>query len=97
MVSENSHHEKYTLKVKIPSIHDFEASVVLRTLRSLPTGHQHGDVVPIEQDLVQPGHPPTLAGALVLHHVVQHHVDKVVETQQGAHHLLVILHDDVDP
>ena len=76
---------------------DFAASVILRTLRSFPARHQHGDVVPIQQDLIQPGHSPTLAGALVLHHVIQHHVDKIVKAQQGAHYLLVILHDDVDP
>ena len=81
----------------MPRILDLEASIVLRTLRSLTTWHQHGDVVPVEQDLVKPGHSPAFAGTLVLYHVVQHHVDKVVEAQQGTHHLLIILHDDVDP
>ena len=36
------------LTLKMPRILDLEASIVLRTLRSLTTWHQHGDVVPVE-------------------------------------------------
>ena len=57
--------------------------------------NQHGDVVPIQQDLVQLGHPPALAGHLVLRHVLQHHVDEVVKAEQSADHLLIILHYNV--
>lgn len=56
----------------------------------------HGDVVSVEQDLVELCHPPSFGGRLVLRHVLQQHVDKVVESQQSSHHFLVVLHDDVD-
>merc|ERR1719474_302710 len=82
---------------KMPWEGGLSVSVVLRTLRSLSTRHKHSDIVPIQQDLVQPGHPAALAGALVLHHIVQHHVDEVIEAKQGAHNLLVVLHDYVYP
>jgi len=70
---------------------------VMTPLWPLPPGHQHRDVVPVQEDLVQLGHPPPLAGRLVLGHVLQHHVHEVVEPEQSAHHLLVVLHDDVHP
>lgn len=56
----------------------------------------HGNVVPVEQDLVELGDASPLRGGLVLGDVLEEHVDKVIEAQQCAHYLLVILHDDVD-
>ena len=58
--------------------------------------HKHGDVVAIEQDLVEFGDTATFARILELGHVLQDHVHKVVESQERAHDLLVIAHDDVD-
>ena len=57
-------------------------------LRTAATRHQHGDVVAVQENLVQLGHPPALAGALVLDDVLQHHVDKVVEAEECAHQFL---------
>ena len=56
----------------------------------------HRDVVAVEEDLVELGDPPALWRGLVLGDVLEHHVDKVVEAEQGAHDLLVVLHYDVD-
>ena len=56
----------------------------------------HGDVVAVEEDLVELGDPPALWRGLVLGDVLEHHVYEVVEAEQGAHDLLVVLHDDVD-
>ena len=55
----------------------------------------HGDVVAVEQDRLQLGDPPALWRALVLRHVLQHHVHEVVEPAECANNLLVVLHDDV--
>ena len=56
----------------------------------------HRDVVSVEEDLVELGDPPSLGRGLVLGDVLEHHVDEVVEAEEGAHDLLVVLHDDVD-
>ena len=56
----------------------------------------HRDVVAVEEDLVELGDPPSLGRGLVLGDVLEHHVDEVVEAEEGAHDLLVVLHDDVD-
>ena len=55
----------------------------------------HGDVVAVEQDGLQLGDPPALRRALVLGHVLQHHVDEVVEPAERPYDLLIVLHDDV--
>ena len=56
----------------------------------------HGDIVAIEQDLIELGDSSSLRRALVLGHVFQVHVDEVVEPEQRAHDLFVVLHDDVN-
>ena len=65
------------------------------SLWTVSTRNQHGDVVPIQQNLVQLGDSPALTGHLVLGHVLQHHVDEVVKAEQSADHLLIILHYNV--
>lgn len=57
----------------------------------------HGDVVPVEEDLVELGDPPALRRGLVLGDVLENHVDEVVEAEEGPHDLLVVLHYDVNP
>ena len=57
----------------------------------------HRDVVAVEEDLVELGDPPALRRGLVLGDVLQHHVDEVVEAEEAAYDLLVVLHYDVDP
>lgn len=56
----------------------------------------HGDVVPIEKDLVEFGNTASFRCRLKLHDILEDHVDEIVETKQRAYDLLVILHDDVD-
>jgi len=46
--------------------------------------------------LIQFGDAATIGRVLILRHIVQEHIYKVVESQKSAHHLLVVLHDDVD-
>ena len=41
-----------------------------RLLGPAAARNQHGDVVPVEQDLVQLRHPSTLAGALVFYNIL---------------------------
>ena len=49
----------------------------------------HCDVVPVEQNLVQLCDPPPLGRGLVLGHVLQVHVDKVVEAKEGSNLKLI--------
>merc|ERR1712226_1451446 len=77
--------------------HKLTTSTMLGALWSFTSRHQHRDVVSVEEHLIEPSHPLSLAGTLVLHHVLQNHVDKVVESEQGSHDLFVVLHDDVNP
>lgn len=56
----------------------------------------HGDVIAIEQDLVQLCDASALGRGFELGHVLQDHVDKVVESEERAHDLLVVLHDNMD-
>ena len=59
-------------------------------LGSSPTRHQHRDVIPIEEDSVQLRDSFAFTCLLVLYHILQHHVDVVVEAHQRAHNLILV-------
>ena len=56
----------------------------------------HGDVVAVEEDLIQFGYPPSLWCDFKFCHILQHHVDKVIKAQRRADNFFVGFHDDVN-
>ena len=59
------------------------------------SGHEQRDVVAVEQNLIELRDALALRRDLVLGHVLEHHVDVVIEAAQRADQLLVAAHNDV--
>ena len=64
------------------------------TRSSRHTHHRY--VVAVKENLVQLCDPPSFGRGLILRHVLQYHVHKVIKPKQSSNDLLVALHDDVD-
>eukprot|EP00306_Pavlova_sp_CCMP459_P010903 CAMPEP_0185183734 /NCGR_PEP_ID=MMETSP1140-20130426/2148_1 /TAXON_ID=298111 /ORGANISM="Pavlova sp., Strain CCMP459" /LENGTH=88 /DNA_ID=CAMNT_0027749759 /DNA_START=569 /DNA_END=835 /DNA_ORIENTATION=+ len=62
----------------------------------LSSRNKDGNVVPIEQNLVQLGDASSLGGDFIFCHILKHHVHVVIEAPQCPHELLIALHDDPD-
>jgi len=64
--------------------------------RPTASRYQHTDVVPVQQRLVQLGRFLSLRRGLVFRHVLQDHIDEIIEAEQSSAELAVVLHDDPD-
>lgn len=72
-----------------------KSSNSLRNVKS--TRHKHRNIVAIQQNLIKFRDAFALRRVLNLGDVLEQHVDKVIEAQQCSAHLLVVLHQDVNP
>ena len=65
-------------------------------LHLMPTWHQYGNVIAIQQYLLHVGCALALRGILVFCDVLEHHIDEDIETAQSSNKFLIPFHDDPD-
>lgn len=67
-----------------------------RPIWNVSTWYQHSDGIPVQQDLIQLGDASAFRSVLVLGHIFQEHIDKVVEAEQSSDDFLVVPQNYVD-